>query len=95
MENNENNAVYPNGEEMPIGNMPEEGMQTEEQPVGGAEPTAEEIGGGPRDKVYEPREGAQKKSADLDRDDPRHRDSVARDRQLRYAAPDRETPPGF
>ena len=45
MENNENNAVYPNGEEMPIGNMPEERMQTEEQPVGGAEPTAEEIGG--------------------------------------------------
>ena len=31
MENNENNAVYPNGEEMPIGNMPKEVMQTEEQ----------------------------------------------------------------
>ena len=44
MENNENNAVYPNSEEMPIGNMPKEVMQTEEQPVGGAEPTAEEIG---------------------------------------------------
>lgn len=51
MENNENNAVYPNSEEMPIGNMPEEGMQTEEQPVGGAEPTAEEIGGFIREEL--------------------------------------------
>ena len=51
MENNENNAVYPNSEEMPIGNMPNEGMQTEEQPVGGAEPTAEEIGGFIREEL--------------------------------------------
>ena len=51
MENNENNAVYPNGEEMPIGNMPKEVMQTEEQPVGGAEPTAEEIGGFIREEL--------------------------------------------
>lgn len=43
MENNENNAVYPNSEEMPIVNMPKEVMQTEEQPVGGAEPTVDEI----------------------------------------------------
>ena len=51
MENNENNTVYPNGEEIPIGNMPEEGMQTEEQPVGGSEPTAEEIGGFIREEL--------------------------------------------
>ena len=51
MENNENNAVYPNGEEMPIGNMPEEGIQTEQQPVEGEEPTAEEIGGFIREEL--------------------------------------------
>ena len=51
MENNENNAVYSNSEEMPIGNMPKEVMQTEEQPVGGSEPTAEEIGGFIREEL--------------------------------------------
>lgn len=51
MENNENNVVYPNGEEMPIGNMPEEGIQTEEQPAEGGEPTAEEIGGFIREEL--------------------------------------------
>lgn len=49
MENNENNAVYPNSEEMPIGNMPKEVMQTEEQPMENIgenqpnEPTVDEI----------------------------------------------------
>ena len=58
MENNENNAVYPNGEEMPIGNMPEEGMQTEEQPmenIGGNqpnEPTVDEIASFIREELH-------------------------------------------
>lgn len=51
MENNENNAVYPNGEEIAGVNIPEEGMQTEEQPVEGGEPTAEEIGGFIREEL--------------------------------------------